>query len=81
MEQAEFALALQHDSSFPGWLNFRFFGETPLIERTSRTMNVSLELLSRSLSYHWFALTQILQTKKGWPSYFKTADELNRYKK
>ena len=36
MEQAEFALALQHDSSFPGWLNFRFFGETPLIERTGR---------------------------------------------
>ena len=24
-EQAEFALALHHDSSFPGWINFHFF--------------------------------------------------------
>ena len=29
MEQAEFALALQHDSSFPGWVNFHFLGDIP----------------------------------------------------
>ena len=31
MEQAEFALALQHDSSFPGWVNFHFLGDIPLL--------------------------------------------------
>ena len=65
MEQAEFALALQHDSSFPGWLNFRFFGETPAIERTGRNHELSLQMLSQSLPYNWFALTQIRPTEKG----------------
>ena len=30
MEQAEFALALHHDSSFPGWVNFHFYKEASI---------------------------------------------------